>query len=100
LALKWVRTFAGDGRVIQKNFAFLGPADGNDGEVLMKESHSCFKFYSTGRRYCHGMYAILDLRSRQDLFSLFLYTIVPRKDVLDIEVNPPSGCPNLDCLVS
>jgi Protein of unknown function (DUF1682) len=52
----------------------------------MKESHSIFKFYASGRRHCQSMLATMDLRKRQDLLTMAYYLFSPREDVLDIEV--------------
>jgi hypothetical protein len=60
--------------------------DGEGSEVLMKETSSNFKFYASGRRFCRGFLATLDLRRRQDLFSLALHLVSPHDDMIDIEV--------------
>lgn len=39
---------------------------------LQKESQSIYKFYATGRRYCSGILATLDLCKRHDAFSWIL----------------------------
>lgn len=59
--------------------------------MLMKETSSNFKFYASGRRYCWGFLATLDLRRRQDLFSLALHLVHPHDDTIDIEVYMNEG---------
>jgi len=58
------------------------------GALLIKDSQSCFKFYASGRRYCHGMLATLELVSRHDLFSLTLSLVdlSIKQDELVIEI--------------
>lgn len=86
IALSWARAFVSEGAVFEKNFSLLGVGDADDGEVLMKESQNIFKFYASGRRFCEGMLATLDLRARQDLLSMLLSLVSPREDKLEIEV--------------
>ncbi|GMH43269.1 hypothetical protein BSKO_11191 [Bryopsis sp. KO-2023] len=92
LALAWARAFVSEGGVLERNFSLLGAGDGDEGEVLMKESQSVFKFYASGRRFCQGLMATLDLRARQDLLSMLTYMVLPREDTLEVEVymNPTS----------
>lgn len=49
--------------------------DGEGSEVLMKETRSNFKFYASGRRYCVGFLATLDLRRRLDLLIMIVIII-------------------------
>lgn len=60
-------------------------------QVMERVSNSEFKLYATGRRFCSHMSAKLALRRRQDLLSLLLYQVVPRPDVVDIEVAMSEG---------
>lgn len=83
LALSWARMFVAEGSIIQKNFALVGTGDEQEGDVLTKESHSCFKFYASGRRYTQALLATLDLKARQDLLSLGLYTVLSKNDTID-----------------
>lgn len=92
IALAWARAYVSEGGVLEKNFSLLGPGDLDDGEVLMKESQSQFKFYASGRRYCDGFLATLDLRARQDVLSMMSYLVAPRDDLLDVEVYMSEGC--------
>lgn len=95
IALAWARNFVSEGAVFEKNFSLLGVGDADDGEVLLKESQSIFKFYASGRRFCDGMLATLDLRARQDFLSMLLYLVSPREDKLEIEVYmQPLGMPS------
>lgn len=84
LALSWAQTFIAEGGVLEKNFSLLGYRD--DGEMVTKESHSCFKFYASGRRYTQSMLVSLNLKARQDLFSLLLDAFLTKKDTIDFEV--------------
>lgn len=87
LALSWARTFVAEGSIIQKNFALVGTGDEREGDVLTKESHACFKFYASGRRYTQALLATLDLKARQDLFSLGLYTVLSKNDTIEFTVS-------------
>ena len=72
-------------------------------QVLVRQSRHSFLFYATGRRFCQGMTATIELRRRQDLLSMAWYRFAPRDDYIDIEIvmndtcmppmvgTPPSG---------
>mmetsp|Transcript_12122 Transcript_12122/g.34110 ORF Transcript_12122/g.34110 Transcript_12122/m.34110 type:complete len:451 (+) Transcript_12122:188-1540(+) len=83
IAVEWANAFCSEGAVLERNFSLLGQVEG---QILTKEGHSTFKFYASGRRFCRGMLATLELRSRQDLLSYLLYLIMPKDDTLDVEV--------------
>lgn len=85
VAKKWSQQFASDGGVFDKNFSLIGSGEA-DAEPVMRESASLFKFYASGRRYCQGLLATLNMRARQDVLSLVYYLIDPREDVMEVEV--------------
>ena len=63
-------------------------ADGSGaGATFLKDSHSCFKFYASGRRHCAGMLATLELRARQCLFASALALLDPSsaRDAVTLE---------------
>jgi len=45
-----------------------------------------FKFYASGRRFCQGMLATMEMRARHDLLSKFVELVFPRKDTITFEV--------------
>ena len=45
-----------------------------------------FKFYASGRRFCHGLLATMELKSRHDLISRLYNCVVPCKDEISFEV--------------
>lgn len=57
---------------------------------LQKQSQSQWRLYASGRRYCVGLLATLQLRKRHDLFSLASELVMPDRDqvVIDIPMNP------------
>jgi hypothetical protein len=95
IAQKWLDSFRG---LFESQFAAIGAYEGADvtsSGGILKESQSwyydiysythvymyerltlcwcdSFKFYASGRRHCTGLLATIDLRKRQDLFSLAL----------------------------
>lgn len=85
IAHRWVKHFACEGGIFDKNFSLIGTGD-SDSELIMRESASIFKFYASGRRYCQGLLATLNLRARQDILSLIYYLVDPREDTIDVEV--------------
>eukprot|EP00193_Tetraselmis_chui_P013432 CAMPEP_0177787980 /NCGR_PEP_ID=MMETSP0491_2-20121128/21835_1 /TAXON_ID=63592 /ORGANISM="Tetraselmis chuii, Strain PLY429" /LENGTH=457 /DNA_ID=CAMNT_0019309473 /DNA_START=276 /DNA_END=1649 /DNA_ORIENTATION=- len=92
IALAWANTFCTPGAIMERNFSLLGTGDTEEGEIMMKESHSLFKFYASGRRYCQGMLASLDLKRRQDLLSYLLHAVFPKDDTLEVEVYMNEAC--------
>ncbi|RZR93790.1 hypothetical protein BHM03_00022364 [Ensete ventricosum] len=86
IALAWVAKFAGKDSIFDKNFSLLGTGDGNDAPLLLKEGQDVFKFYSSGRRYCQGMLATMELLSRHDLISRALHLVFSKKDTITFEV--------------
>jgi len=72
-------------------FAALGAYEGNETNKeggLLKDSHSCYKFYASGRRFCSGILCTLELRKRHNLFSLVLalFDLSTVRDTLTIEM--------------
>ncbi|KFK26627.1 hypothetical protein AALP_AA8G273300 [Arabis alpina] len=86
LALAWAAKFASKDTIFQKNFSFLGVGDGEDSPLLLKEAPNVFKFYASGRRYCHGLLATMELKSRHDLISRLFNLVLPCKDDITFEV--------------
>ncbi|KAH0935496.1 hypothetical protein HID58_012613 [Brassica napus] len=86
LALSWASKFALKDAIFEKNFSLLGVGEGEDSPLLLKEATNVFKFYASGRRYCHGMLATLELKSRHDLISRLFNCVVPCKDEIGFEV--------------
>ncbi|KAK9828483.1 hypothetical protein WJX72_000239 [[Myrmecia] bisecta] len=75
-----------EGAVLERNFSLLGPDEESGPEILTRESGSEYQLYASGRRYCQAMVFTLDLKKRQDLFSLAYYILNPRLDALFVEV--------------
>ncbi|KAD3067388.1 hypothetical protein E3N88_35268 [Mikania micrantha] len=86
LALAWVATFATRNSIFEKNFSLLGVGEGDDSPLLLKEGQNVFKFYASGRRFCEGLVATMDLKSRHDLIARLYNMIVPCKDEIVFEV--------------
>uniref|UniRef100_A0A803N4Y4 Coiled-coil domain-containing protein 47 n=2 Tax=Chenopodium quinoa TaxID=63459 RepID=A0A803N4Y4_CHEQI len=86
LALAWAAKFATKDTIFEKNFSLLGVGEGEDSPLLLKEGQNVFKFYASGRRYCQGLLATLELRSRHDLISRVYNAVVPTKDEITFEV--------------
>ncbi|XP_010482292.1 PREDICTED: uncharacterized protein At5g49945-like isoform X1 [Camelina sativa] len=86
LALAWAAKFASKDTIFQKNFSLLGVSEGEDSPLLLKESLNVFKFYASGRKYCHGLLATMELKSRHDLISRLFNLVVPCKDEITFEV--------------
>ncbi|KAJ0232407.1 Uncharacterized protein HA466_0290570 [Hirschfeldia incana] len=86
LALAWAAKFASKDTIFHKNFSILGVGDGVESPLLLKEALNVFKFYASGRRYCHGLLATMELKSRHDLISRVINLVVPCKDEITFEV--------------
>ncbi|CAN6808611.1 hypothetical protein Bca4012_002961 [Brassica carinata] len=86
LALAWAAKFASKDTIFHKNFSLLGVGDGVESPLLLKEALNVFKFYASGRRYCHGLLATMELKSRHDLISRAFNLVVPCKDEITFEV--------------
>ncbi|XP_027113221.2 uncharacterized protein At5g49945 [Coffea eugenioides] len=86
IALSWVMKFASKDSIFDKNFSLLGIGEADDSPLLLKEGQSVFKFYASGRRFCQGMLATLELKSRHDLISRLYNMVVPCKDEITFEV--------------
>lgn len=86
LALAWAAKFATKEKIFEKNFSLLGVGEGEDSPLLLKEGQTVFKFYASGRRYCQGLLATMELKSRQDLISRIYNSVVQCKDEITIEV--------------
>ncbi|KAI3509317.1 hypothetical protein L1887_24511 [Cichorium endivia] len=86
LALAWAAKFATSDTIFEKNFSLLGVGEGDDSPLLLKEGQNVFKFYASGRRYCQGLLATIELKSRHDLIARLYNMIVPCKDEITFEV--------------
>lgn len=86
LALAWATKFATKDSIVDKNFSLLGVGEGDDSHLLLKEGQNVFKFYASGRRYCSGLLATMELKSRHDLISRLYNLAVPCKDEITFEV--------------
>ncbi|XP_042486959.1 uncharacterized protein At5g49945-like [Macadamia integrifolia] len=86
IALAWAAKFATKDSIFDKNFSLMGTGDGKDTPLLLKEGQSVFKFYASGRRFCQGLVATMELQSRHDLISRIYNLIVPSKDEITFEV--------------
>ncbi|XP_068663896.1 uncharacterized protein At5g49945-like [Aristolochia californica] len=86
IALAWATQFATKDSIFEKNFSLLGTGDGQDTPLLLKEGQNVFKFYASGRRFCQGLLATMELKSRHDLISRIYNAIVPCKDEITFEV--------------
>ncbi|ERN08550.1 uncharacterized protein At5g49945 [Amborella trichopoda] len=86
IALAWASCFATKDTIFDKNFSLLGTGDGKDTPLLLKEGQNIFKFYASGRRYCQGLLATMELQSRHDLLSRIYNFVVPCKDEITFEV--------------
>ncbi|KAL7119620.1 hypothetical protein ACP275_02G074000 [Erythranthe tilingii] len=86
LALAWATAFAAEGSIFDKNFSLLGVGETDDSPLLLKECQNIFKFYASGRRFCTGMLATMELKSRHDLISRLYNMVVPCKDEITFEV--------------
>jgi len=90
IAQRWYAEFR---PVFEVQFSALGAYEGTEqnkegGGGLLKDSHSCYKFYASGRRFCSGMLCTLELRKRHNLFSLVLalFDLSTVRDTLTIEI--------------
>ncbi|KAK9069609.1 hypothetical protein SSX86_011513 [Deinandra increscens subsp. villosa] len=86
LALAWAAKFATRDTIFDKNFSLLGVSETDDSPLLLKEGQNVFKFYASGRRFCQGLVATMELKSRQDLIAKLYNMIVPCKDEITFEV--------------
>lgn len=86
LALAWAAKFGTKESIFEKNFSLLGVGEGEDSPLLLKEGQNVFKFYASGRRYCQGLLATMELKSRHDLISRIYNAVVPCKDEIHLEV--------------
>lgn len=86
IALAFQNEFFLQDSLFERNFHQVGPRLGGTDDVLLRESMNKYSIYATGRRYCKGFLATLDLKRRQDLLFLANYLVNPAEDVLDIEI--------------
>lgn len=86
IALAWAAKFASKDSIFDKNFSLLGVGEDDDSPLLLKEGQNVFKFYASGRRYCQGLLATMELKSRHDLISRLYNLVVPSNDEISFEV--------------
>lgn len=86
VALAWAAKFATKDSIFERNFSLLGVGEGEEAPLLLKEGQNMFKFYASGRRYCQGLLATMELKSRHDLISRIYNLVVPCKDEITFEV--------------
>ncbi|XP_010439054.1 PREDICTED: uncharacterized protein At5g49945-like [Camelina sativa] len=86
LALAWASKFCVKDSILEKNFSLLGVGEGEDSPLMLKEAANVFKFYASGRRYCHGLLATMELKSRHNLILRLFNSVVPCKDEISFEV--------------
>ena len=86
IALAFGHAFCEEEGLLDRNFSQVGPRIGDTDDVILRESMNKYSIYATGRRFCKGFSATLDLRHRQDLMFLASYLINPSDDHLDIEI--------------
>lgn len=86
LALAWASKFATKDSIFDKNFSLLGVGETEDSPLLLQEGKNVFKFYASGRRYCSGLLATMELKSRHDLISRLYNMVIPCKDEITFEV--------------
>ncbi|XP_051132606.1 uncharacterized protein At5g49945 [Andrographis paniculata] len=86
LALAWASKFATKDSIFDKNFSLLGVGETDDSPLLLQEAKNVFKFYASGRRFCSGLLATMELKSRHDLISKLYNMVVPCKDEITFEV--------------
>ena len=83
LATSWMESFAA---LFEKQFTLVGKNNGKTDPILLKDGHSTYKLYASGRRYCDSLVAVLELRCRYDLIGLAWHLLLPAKDTLTVEV--------------
>nr|XP_043619239.1 uncharacterized protein At5g49945-like [Erigeron canadensis] len=88
LALSWASKFATRNTIFDKNFSLLGVGDdeNDDSPLLLKEGQNVFKFYVSGRRFCQGLVATMDLKNRHDLITRIWNVVFPCSDEIRFEV--------------
>ncbi|CAN1143572.1 Uncharacterized protein At5g49945 [Linum perenne] len=86
IALAWAAKFATKDSIFEKNFSLLGVGEGDDSPLLLKEGQNVFKFYASGRRFCQGMLATMELKSRHDLIAKMYNMVVSCKDEITFQV--------------
>lgn len=87
IAIAWLKSFAGTDSLFEKNFSLLGIGDGKDDTpLLLKEGQDVFKFYASGRRFCQGVLATMELKCRHDLIGRAVDLVFRKKDTITFEV--------------
>ena len=86
IALAWAAKFGARDSIFDKNFSLVGVGEGDDPPLLLKEEQNVFKFYASGRRYCSGLLATMELQSRHDLISRLCNWVMRGRDEISFEV--------------
>ncbi|KAM0939968.1 putative PAT complex subunit CCDC47 protein [Dioscorea sansibarensis] len=86
IVLSWASKFATRDSIFSKNFSFLGAGDGNDAPLLLKERPDVFKIWASGRKYCKGFVATMELKKRHDLISRIWDMVLLKRDTITFEV--------------
>jgi hypothetical protein len=86
IASAWLGTYD---ELLTTHFANVGT--NASWKKFMAETGSDFKLFATGRRYCKGLLAELNLVKRQDLLSFAYHLIQPTKDTLTIDIPMREG---------
>eukprot|EP01006_Ploeotia_vitrea_P044185 TRINITY_DN66816_c8_g16_i1.p1 TRINITY_DN66816_c8_g16~~TRINITY_DN66816_c8_g16_i1.p1 ORF type:complete len:506 (-),score=304.31 TRINITY_DN66816_c8_g16_i1:99-1616(-) len=91
IAQTWFTTFQ---PVFEEQFERLGAYAGDQEGMILKESPSLYRFYASGRRYCTGMLATLDLVGRHDFFSMILglLDMATTRDTITLEFPMDDAC--------
>jgi hypothetical protein len=82
--MSWAAKFAARDPIFEKSFSLLGIGEGEDSPLLLREGQAVFKFYASGRRYCRGLLATMELKSREDLLSRIYNMVVPCVRILGL----------------
>lgn len=87
IAMAWAVKFATKDALFEKNFNLMGSGISDEIPLLLSDGYNIFKFYASGRKYCHGFLATLELKSRHDLISRwFTELILPKMETITFEV--------------
>ncbi|KAJ4851179.1 hypothetical protein Tsubulata_000473 [Turnera subulata] len=79
--------FATKDSIFKKNFSLLRVGErGGNALLLLKEGQNVFKFYTSGRRHCQGLLAMVKLKCHQDLMARLYNLVVPCKGEISFEV--------------
>lgn len=86
VAEAWAQAYAAPGTLLDKNFSMIGDGEESTSGLLMQEGANTFKLYASGRRFCEGLLATVNLKPRQDLLSSLFGFLFSFEDTVDIQV--------------